>query len=46
MTLVKREAADALMAKFREEYAEKQEHVCDCFVTTPCDGAGVIVPMR
>lgn len=46
VTLVKREAAGTLMTTLREEYLAKTGNTCDCFVTKPCDGAGVIVPLR
>lgn len=46
VTLVKRGAAETLMGKLREDYLAETGNSCDCFVTSPCDGAGVIVPLR
>lgn len=46
VTLVKREAAEALMSELRASYLKQTGNSCDCFVTTPCNGAGVIVPLR
>lgn len=45
VTLVKAEAAETLMTKLREEYLAATGNTCDCFVTSPCDGAGVLVPL-
>eukprot|EP00903_Cladosiphon_okamuranus_P014387 g13355.t1 len=46
VTLVKKEAANALLTKLREEYLAETGNTCDCVVTSPCDGAGVVVPLR
>ncbi|CAM9152727.1 unnamed protein product [Laminaria digitata] len=46
VTLVKHEAAETLMSELRDCYLEKTGNSCECFVTTPCNGAGVIVPLR
>ncbi|CAB1107800.1 unnamed protein product [Ectocarpus sp. CCAP 1310/34] len=46
VTLVKAEAAQALMTKLREEYLAETGNACECVVTSPCDGAGVLVPLR
>ncbi|CBJ31145.1 conserved unknown protein [Ectocarpus siliculosus] len=46
VTLVKAEAAEALMTKLREEYLAETGNACECVVTSPCDGAGVLVPLR
>lgn len=46
MTLVKKEAAEGLLAKLREQYLAETGNTCDCVVTSPGDGAGVVVPLR
>lgn len=46
MTLVKKEAAESLLTKLREDYLAETGNSCDCVVTSPCDGAGVVVPLR
>ncbi|CAM9236919.1 unnamed protein product, partial [Hapterophycus canaliculatus] len=46
VTLVKRGAAETLMSKLRNDYLVETGNTCDCFVTSPGDGAGVIVPLR
>lgn len=46
MTLVKVEAAETLMSTLRQKYREKTGNTCECFITKPCAGAGVIVPLR
>ena len=46
VTLVKKEAAEGLLAKLREQYLAETGNTCDCVVTSPGDGAGVVVPLR
>ncbi|CAM9765873.1 unnamed protein product [Pylaiella littoralis] len=46
VTLVKKEAAEALMTKLRVDYLAETGNPCECFVTSPSGGADVLVPLR